>query len=100
MSHEPTNDEIKQLVLDGATDQEICDLHNISWETLSTKFGNIITSARAERRLSLRCLQNKAAEKGIASILTLLGKHELGQTTQKDSADDAWPEPQLDPKVG
>jgi hypothetical protein len=100
MIQEPTDDAIKKLVMDGATDQEICDLHDLSWETLSSKFGQTITAARAERRLWLRRLQNEAAAKGSASILSLLGKYELGQTTQKDSADEAWPEPQLDPKVG
>jgi len=93
--------ELRQLAIDGATDREICEIHGLSEAELREEFGAMLVEARAQRRVLLRKLQNAAAKKGSAGILSLLGKHELGQMASKLGAgDDRRPEPQLDPKVG
>ena len=93
--------QIRQLAIDGATDKEICEIHGIGETELRERFGAALIEARAQRRVLLRKLQNAAAKKGNAGILSLLGKHELGQREGKlGVGDDRRPEPQLDPKVG
>ena len=46
----------------------------------------------------MREKQTTVALKGNAGVLTLLGKHELGQSTTSAPADDNWPEPELEPR--
>jgi hypothetical protein len=100
MNAEIPEEKISQLAIDGATDEEICAVHPITVLQLRKRFGAVLKEARARRRLSLRRLQNAAAKKGSAGILSLLGKNELGQDGRKRTGVDRWPEPQLDPKVG
>ncbi|MGD0771049.1 MAG: hypothetical protein ABSB42_22925 [Tepidisphaeraceae bacterium] len=96
---DPVRLEIHKLAINGATNRDISELLKIGEPELEERFGALLVEARAERRVMLRKLQNAAAQKGNAGILTLLGKHELGQT-KPGASDDHWPEPQLDPKVG
>jgi hypothetical protein len=91
---------IRNLALQGATDRDICELLDINETQLVREFGEILIHARAQRRISLRRKQTAVAIEGNASMLSLLGKHELGQTQTSARADDGWPEPQLDAKVG
>jgi hypothetical protein len=103
MSDPETNDEEQQVrssALAGATDQEIADL--LGWDVDELQFlcGPLLRKTRATRRISLRQKQTTAAVEGNITMLTFLGKHELGQGEQDSSDDDDWPQPQLDPKVG
>jgi hypothetical protein len=96
------SDQIRNLAIQGADDRDICELLGMDAAQLQDEFGEILIKARALRRFSLRKKQTAVAIGGNASMLSLLGKDELGQT-QKPAAtpsDDDWPEPQLGPKVG
>ena len=96
---DPVAMEIQKLAVNGATNRDICEILKIDEGELEKRFGQLLVEGRAQRRMALRKLQNAAAKKGNAGILTLLGKHELGQTKPGASVE-RWPEPQLDPKVG
>jgi len=91
---------IRNLALQGATDRDICEFLDIDETELAREFGEMLIHARAQRRISLRKKQTAVAIEGNASMLSLLGKHELGQTPTSAGADNSWPEPQLDAKVG
>jgi hypothetical protein len=93
-------EQIRNLAVQGATDRDICEFLGMDEMEFVEKFCEILIPARAQRRISLRKKQTAAAIEGNASILMLLGKHELGQTSTSARADNPWPEPQLDPKVG
>jgi hypothetical protein len=92
-------EELRRLASLGATDRDICEYLGITGFELEKEFGELLIHARAARRISLRKKQTVLAIDGNASMLSLLGKHELGQT-QTLAADDDWPEPRLEPKVG
>lgn len=92
--------QIRQLAIDGATDREICEIHGLNETGLQERFGAMLVEARAQRRMFLRKLQNAAAKKGSAGILSLLGKHELGQGRITSDGEVDEPEPGLEPKVG
>jgi hypothetical protein len=100
MDQELSEQRIKELALAGASDDDICELHGVEKGELKRRFGKVLKAGRAERRVELRKLQNVAATKGSAGILTLLGKNELGQDGKQRTGVYRWPEPQLDPKVG
>ena len=91
--------QISDLAAVGATDEDICQYLGIPEPDLDREFNQVLTHARASRRITLKKVQSEVAFKGNASMLIFLGKHELGQT-QTSATDDSWPEPQLDPKVG
>ena len=91
---------VRGLAVEGATDEDICELYGLTRAQLLSNFGHVLKEARAHRRVLLRKLQNKEAQKGNTTILALLGKNELGQDRRDRSGDDRWPEPQLGPKVG
>lgn len=99
-SNESRSDQIRNLAIQGATDRDIGELLGIDFDQLADQFGEVLIQARALRRVSLRKKQTAVAIGGNASMLSLLGKHELGQTQTSAAPDDDWPEPQLDPKVG
>jgi hypothetical protein len=96
----PLTEQIRGYALLGATDLDICELLDMSEAQLAEEFGDMLVQARAQRRISLRRKQTAVAIEGNSSMLSLLGKHELGQTQTFAAADNDWPEPQLDPKVG
>lgn len=100
MNAQFTEENVKGLAVDGATDEEIGEICGVDRQTLLERFGAVLREARAQRRVRLRKLQNVAAKKGNTQILSLLGKNELGQDRRERSANYRWPEPQLDPKVG
>lgn len=99
--HNLDPEQIRALALNGATDEEIADLLRCSMTDLAP-FEAELKQARAQRRLLIRKKQTAAAADGSASMLTFLGRSELGQCSKptEESPDDPWPQPQLDPKVG
>jgi hypothetical protein len=91
---------VRQMAINGATDEEISLIHQVDESHLCKKFGKLLVEARAQRRVMIRQLQNAAAKKGNAGILSLLGKHELGQARTSPAGEPDEPEPELEPKVG
>jgi hypothetical protein len=65
-------------------------------EDIAAKFGIRVGPPRG---IALHRKQTAVAIEGTASLLSLAGKHELGQTQSSAEADNSWPEPQLDAKV-
>jgi hypothetical protein len=92
-------EELRRLASVGATDRDICEYLGLAESELEKEFSELMIHARAARRISLHKKQTVLAIDGNASMLSFLGKHELGQT-QTPAADDDWPEPRLGPKVG
>ena len=64
----------------GATNCEIADHFMCAEATIRSRFHEILTKARATRKVRLRQLQWQLAEKGNLGMLIWLGKQELGQT--------------------
>ena len=95
--------QIFDLALGGSTNSEICDYLEIDRAELE-RYAKGLIKARARRKISLRMEQTKAATKGNASMLALLGKDELGQGRTSGGTSAAGkalrPEPELEPKVG
>ena len=90
--------QVRDLASVGASDRDICEYLEIS-EAELRQHAAILVQARAARRIALLKRQTLEAIDGSTGMLSLLGKHELGQT-HSPPADNDWPEPQLDPKVG
>jgi hypothetical protein len=93
---------LTQNTRNGVSDQDLCEIYNLEPEDLQSRFGKTLSKARAQRRAKLHELQTDAAEKLSATLLTHLGRHELGQNTKTVSDDEGrkYPEPILEPKVG
>jgi hypothetical protein len=53
--------EIKQLAVDGATDEEICQLHGVTQPELWERFGRVLSAGRAQRAVHLRRLRTEPA---------------------------------------
>jgi hypothetical protein len=91
---------IRGLALTGALDQEIAD--ELGWNVaeLLERFGAVLKQARATRRIQLRRRQTAQAleGKGNTTMLTFLGRHELGQNDRSDDAGNS--QPPMDAKVG
>jgi hypothetical protein len=102
MSESPAIDsqQIRKLALGGATDRDICEYLGLTEALLQEQFGTELVQARASRRVSLRNTQTAAAIKGNVRLLTLLGKHELGQTDKGVGPEAGKSEPRLDYKMG
>jgi hypothetical protein len=63
----------------GASNVDIADFVGCAESTIRGRYCEILTKQRAGRRIKLRQLQWRAAEKGNATMLIFLGKQELGQ---------------------
>jgi len=63
----------------GASNVDIAEFLGCSEATIRGRFCEITTKQRAARRIKLRQLQWRLAEKGNATMLIFLGKQELGQ---------------------
>lgn len=74
----------------GATNREIADHFICDETTIAKRFSSILTKARANRKIKLRELQWRLAEKGNLGMLIWLGKQELGQS-EKTEIKDATP---------
>jgi hypothetical protein len=94
-------EQIRKWAYNGATDRDICEKLGIDERKLLEKFGDFLVETRVNRRLSLRGKQTEIAIKGgNASMLSLLGKNELGQGRASAAGEADEPEPDLEPKVG
>lgn len=71
----------------GANNREIADHFMCDETTIAKRFSSILTKARANRRIKLRELQWKLAEKGNLGMLIWLGKQELGQVEKIENKD-------------
>jgi|HubBroStandDraft_1064217.scaffolds.fasta_scaffold265737_2 hypothetical protein len=90
--------QIRGMAITGATDQEIADAIGWTVADLIAKFGAAMKQTRAKRAVSLRRKQSEVAFDGSTSMLSHLGRCELGQSDRSGDAND-FPSP-LDPKVG
>lgn len=73
---------VAAMAYSGASDREIGDMLEVDHKTIANRFSPLLRKQRAARRLKLRQLQWKAAEKGNAALLIFLGKQELDQKDQ------------------
>ena len=71
----------------GATHDEIADFFGIDRSTVERRFARAIERGRAQRKLKLRRLQWRAAEKGNIAMLIWLGKNMLGQSDNPKDPD-------------
>lgn len=71
---------VEGMAYAGGTTEEIAQFLAVSRDTIERRFTDVLTQARARRRLRLRQLQWKAAEAGDKTMLIWLGKVELGQS--------------------
>lgn len=69
----------------GATNVEIADFFNVDEGTIRNRFSDILTKARANKKLKLRRMQWQLAEKGNLGMLIWLGKQYLGQTEKVEA---------------
>jgi hypothetical protein len=91
-------EQIREMASTGAPDYEIADAIGWNVNDLLSRFGPVLKQARATRALTLRKKQTEVALGGNSSLLTFLGKYDLGQNDRRDDFYD--PEPLMDPKVG
>ena len=70
---------MKQLALAGCQNNTIATIMDIPIETLTRRFGKLLTKKRCERKLKLRKQQHAAADKGNPALLIFLGKNYLDQ---------------------
>jgi len=70
----------------GALNTEIADHFGCDEGTIRKRFSDILAKARASRKIKLRELQWRLAEKGNLGMLIWLGKQELGQHEKVEQA--------------
>jgi hypothetical protein len=87
-----TSRAVEQMAYAGATDTDIADRFLIDEATLRRRYRDTLRVARAIRRMTIRSLQFDLAKKMNASILTWLGRNELGQALNPNVADEPMPE--------
>jgi hypothetical protein len=75
---------VETLAKVGATNCEIADHFACDEGTIRNRFSEILTKARATRKIRLRQMQWGLAEKGNLGMLIWLGKQELGQAEKID----------------
>jgi hypothetical protein len=74
-----------------ATNQEIADFFDVSPDTIERRFAAVLTKARASRKIKLRQLQWRAAERLNPTMLIFLGKNLLGQSDKQEAKDQDSP---------
>jgi hypothetical protein len=79
---------VEALAKVGATNCEIADHFYVSENVIRNRFGEILTKARAQKKLRLRQLQWQLAEQGNLGMLIWLGKQMLGQTEKVEERRD------------
>jgi hypothetical protein len=83
---------VEKLANAGATNAELADRFLVEESFIAREFADVLRATRAHRRIMLRGLQTDACRKLNASMLTWLGKNELGQSTSPEPPDEAMPE--------
>lgn len=85
-----TDEQINQMqdyALAGCQNNTIATIMDIPIETLTRRFGKILTKKRAERKYNIRQAQSdKALISKDTGMLCFLGKNELGQTDKQEIA--------------
>ncbi len=76
--------EMEKYALAGCQNTTIANLMDIPKETLSRRFGTLLTKRRCERKYILRVAQNKLAGDGNPAMLIFLGKNELEQADKQE----------------
>lgn len=71
---------VESLAKLGAHNTEIADHFGCDEGTIRNRFSDVLSKARANRKIKLRELQWRLAEKGNLGMLIWLGKQELGQS--------------------
>jgi hypothetical protein len=82
----------------GCTDHDIARRHQVTEEHIRERYAIDLEIARGNRAYALRKAQFVTALKGNASLLTWLGRNELGQSLSPQQPLEA--EPALGEKVG
>ncbi len=78
-------DAVAKSALNGASDSDIADSLEVSEKYLIRHCRKLLRRVRASRRVHLHRAQFATAMKGNATLLTFLGKHELGQNDSKEN---------------
>jgi hypothetical protein len=71
---------VETLAKVGATNCEIADHFMVDEGTIRKRFSDLLAKARSTRKIKLREMQWKLAEKGNLGMMIWLGKQELGQS--------------------
>lgn len=77
--------QIQDLARIGCTDREIAVVAEVSEDTISRNYAEILAKGREQGKSRLRRLQWKAAEKGNVTMQIWLGKQLLGQSDKAES---------------
>lgn len=64
----------------GASNREIADMMGCDESTIRNRFPALLDKSRSQRKIKLREMQWKLAEKGNLGMLIWLGKNELNQS--------------------
>jgi len=89
---------VESFAYAGCTDREIADRFLVDESVIRRDFGPVLTATRALRKFTVRRAQFDAARDGNATMLTWLGRNELGQSLSPQQP--LEPEPVLEEKVG
>lgn len=89
---------VEKYALGGGTDREIAERFLVDEKQLRDRYGEVLRVARALRQLTLRSHQFSVACKGNPSMLTWLGRNELGQSLNPNQPGEA--EPEMEEKAG
>lgn len=93
-------EEVEKLAALHATTEEMAAYFGVHPNTLSANFGDIITKARANTKVSLRREQIKVALNGNVTMLIWLGKQYLGQADKiVEEKPDSIPADELDNRI-
>jgi hypothetical protein len=86
-----TPKQVEKLAYAGATDAEIADRFLLDESVVANDYRPVLRVARAVRRMQIRGAQFNVATKGNASMLTWLGRNELGQSLNPASPGERMP---------
>lgn len=75
---------VESLARVGATNCEIAAHFMCDEGTIRKRFSELLEKSRADRRIKLREMQWRLAEKGNLGMLIWLGKQELGQSEKQE----------------
>lgn len=75
---------VAQMILEGATVNEVALCLDVEDETLHRRFKKLIAKKKAERRVTIRKWQYEQARQGNVGMLVWLGKNELKQTDKPE----------------
>ena len=100
LSLQPTDDRVYGYAYAGCTDREIADRFGLAEAGVRATYAEVLTKSRAARAFSLRKAQTDLAAgpagggkaAGNASLLTWLGRNELGQSLSPTARGEPEPE--------